>query len=103
MPVYNEKINRLNLLWDPKKPVDFNSEVNYACAGFSERNDTFFEHDRDLEFFSVPCQDDGFFKPPDEWFKCLKGKYCRSGLYMNYRTIVIVKKLINAYIRSCLF
>ena len=82
MPTYNDKINRLNLLWDPKKPVDFNSEVNYACAGFSDQNDTFFEHDKDLEFFSVPCQDDGFFKPPDEWFKCLKGihKKCCLGL-----------------------
>ena len=73
LPRDNDNENRLNLLWDPKQPVDFNTDVKYSCAGFSTENDTFFEHDRDLEFVSIQCQDDGYFKVPDQWFKCAKG------------------------------
>ena len=73
LPKDNDNTNRLNLLWDPTKPVDFNTDVTYSCTGFSIKNDTFFEHDKDLEFVSVQCQDDGYFKVPEEWFKCVKG------------------------------
>ena len=91
----------MNLLWDPKKPVDFNAEVNYACAGFSDKNDTYFEHDKDLEYFSVPCQDDGFFKTPVEWFKCLKGTSNIISLWIKkqyesfYESIISVNVFIH--------
>ena len=73
LPPNNENRNQLNLLWDPIKPVEFNEYVNYSCAGFSEKYETFFEHDRDLQYFSIKCQDDGYFEIPDEWFRCVKG------------------------------
>ena len=73
LPENNKLENRLNLLWDPQKPVDFGSTVSYSCAGFSLRNDTFFEHDRDLEYFSIECRKDGYFNTPEKWPKCIKG------------------------------
>ena len=73
LPPNNENRNQLNILWDPIKPVEFNEYVNYSCAGFSEKYETFFEHDKDLQYFSIKCQDDGYFEIPDQWFRCVKG------------------------------
>ena len=54
-------------------------------------NDTFFEHDRDLEFVSIQCQDDGYFKVPDEWFKCVKGMI----IYFIIQFQVLQNKIID--------
>ena len=95
MPPNNENRNQLNLLWDPIKPVEFNEYVNYSCAGFSKTQETFFEHDRDLQYFSIKCQDDGFFEIPDEWFRCVKGMTVSGYDSMSTRILIIVQKQIH--------
>ena len=73
LPEHNANYNKLKLLWDPTKPVDFNANISYSCNGFSDQNNTFFEHDRNLDSFSIQCQDDGYFRVPEKWFRCVTG------------------------------
>ena len=97
LPPNNEDRNQLNLLWDPIKPVEFNEYVNYSCAGFSEKYETFFEHDRDLQYFSIKCQDDGYFEIPDEWFRCVKGMIVSGYDSMSTRILIVINQTNKSF------
>ena len=56
--------------WDGVTPYEFYTNATYVC----DSDEVFFEHDRNLESFSVMCTDSGRWSLPREWPRCVESE-----------------------------
>lgn len=74
--------SRLKLDWDGS-PVAFGSTVRFEC----EHSGLYFNNDREQEYISLECLENGYFRHPYSWPKCVESKKNKTPILLSLQSL----------------